>query len=63
LLSPVAARFPAGTIPGCLTQVYSLAAVPAVGDYLTAIFTNVAATLNAGAIAVILMIVKDRVTE
>jgi len=37
--------------------------IPAVGVYLTAILTNASAVLNAGAVAVILMIFKDRVTE
>ena len=41
----------------------SLNALPAVGTYLTAIFTNMSSILNAGAIAVILLITKDRLTE
>ena len=41
----------------------SLGAIPAVGGYLTAMLGNASAVLNAGAVAVILMIFKDRVTE
>jgi len=41
----------------------SLGPIPAVGEYLTSILTNLSAIVNAGAVAVILMIVKDRVTE
>ena len=41
----------------------SLGPIPAVGEYLTAILTNMSAIINAGAVAVILMIVKDRITE
>jgi len=37
--------------------------IPAVGEYLTAILTNASAIMNAGAVAVILMIFKDRITE
>jgi hypothetical protein len=37
--------------------------VPAIGEYLTAILTNASTVLNAGAVAVILMIFKDRLTE
>ncbi|MGD9264879.1 MAG: hypothetical protein PVJ71_03780 [Lysobacterales bacterium] len=37
--------------------------IPAVGTYLTGILTNGSAILNAGAVAVILMIIKDRITE
>ena len=37
--------------------------VPAIGTYLTAILTNASAVLNAGAVAVILMIIKERITE
>ncbi len=40
----------------------ALASVPAVGGYLTAIFNNVSAALNAGVLAVFVMIVKDRLT-
>ncbi len=41
----------------------SLGPIPMAGDYLTAILTNLSAVLNAGAVAVILMIVKDRLSE
>jgi len=41
----------------------ALGPIPAVGDYLSAIFSNISAMLNAGAIAVIIMIIKDRLTE
>jgi hypothetical protein len=41
----------------------SLGPVPAIGDYLTAILTNISTVLNAGAVAVIVMIIKDRLTE
>ena len=41
----------------------SLGPIPAIGAYLTAILGNASAILNAGAVAVILMIFKDRVTE
>jgi len=41
----------------------SLGSVPAIGEYLTAILTNASTIVNAGAVAVILMIFKDRVTE
>ena len=37
--------------------------VPAVGEYLTAIFTNVSTVLNAGVLSVVVMIIKDRITE
>ena len=37
--------------------------IPAIGVYLTAILTNASAVLNAGAVAVILMSCKDRLTE
>lgn len=37
--------------------------IPAIGEYLTAILTNASAVLNAGAVAVILMVIKDRITE
>ena len=37
--------------------------IPAVGTYLTGILTNASAILNAGAVAVILMVIWDRVTE
>ncbi len=41
----------------------ALGAIPAIGEYLTAILSNMSAIINAGAVAVILMIAKDRVTE
>ncbi|MGD8384292.1 MAG: hypothetical protein PVF89_02680 [Lysobacterales bacterium] len=41
----------------------SLGPIPAIGDYLTAILTNISTVLNAGAVAVIVMIIKDRLTE
>ncbi len=41
----------------------SLGPIPVVGDYLTAILNNISTILNAGAVAVILMSIKDRVTE
>ena len=41
----------------------ALGAIPMVGEYLTAILTNLSSVLNAGAVAVILMIIKDRVSE
>ena len=41
----------------------SLGAIPVVGGYVTSILTNLSAIINAGAVAVILMIVKDRITE
>jgi len=41
----------------------SLGPIPAVGGYLTAILSNVSTIVNAGALAVILMIFKDRITE
>ena len=41
----------------------SLNMVPAVGEYITAIFSNLAAVLQAGVLAVVVMIVKDRLTE
>lgn len=37
--------------------------IPAVGDYLTAIFSNISTVLNAGVLAVVVMIIKDRITE
>jgi hypothetical protein len=37
--------------------------LPAIGVYLTAILGNVSTIVNAGAVAVIVMIVKDRLTE
>lgn len=41
----------------------ALGMVPAVGDYITAIFSNLSAVLNAGVLAVVIMTVKDRLTE
>ena len=41
----------------------SLGAIPMVGEYLTAMLTNLSSVLNAGAVAVIIMIIKDRLTE
>ncbi len=41
----------------------SLGSIPVAGDYLTAILTNASTVINAGAVAVILMIIWDRVTE
>lgn len=38
-------------------------AVPAVGEYLTAIFSNISTVLSAGVLAVVVMIIKDRITE
>ncbi len=41
----------------------SLGPIPVIGEYLTSILTNVSTIINAGAVAVILMIIKDRITE
>ena len=41
----------------------SLGEIPVAGEHLTAILTNVSTIINAGALAVILMIIKDGVTE
>ncbi len=41
----------------------SLGAIPVVGDGLTAILTNLSTAVSAGAVAVITMIIKDRVME
>lgn len=41
----------------------SLGPIPVAGDYLTAILTNLSTIINVAAVAVILMIIKDRVTE
>ena len=38
-------------------------AIPAVGTYVTDIMTNVSSIVNAAALTVILMVVKDRLTE
>ncbi|MCZ6656452.1 MAG: hypothetical protein O7C67_04090 [Gammaproteobacteria bacterium] len=40
-----------------------LGPIPMVGEYLTAILTNLSTVINAGAVAVILVIVYERVTE
>ena len=37
--------------------------VPAVGSYITAMFGNLSVALSAGVLAVVVMIVKDRITE
>jgi hypothetical protein len=37
--------------------------IPVIGTYLTAMLTNASAIINAGAVAVILMIFKERITE
>ncbi len=41
----------------------TLGPIPMVGEYLTAILTNLSKVINAGAVAVILVIVYERVTE
>lgn len=41
----------------------SLGPIPVIGEYFTSILSNVSAIVNAGAVAVILMIIKDRLTE
>ena len=41
----------------------TLGPIPMVGEYLTAILTNLSTVINAGAVAVILVIVYERVTE
>ena len=41
----------------------ALGGIPAIGEYLTAILSNMSAIINAGAVVVILMIAKDRITE
>ena len=41
----------------------ALGGIPMFGDYLTAILTNISAVINAGAVAVIVMIIYERVTE
>lgn len=43
-------------------SVNALDMVPTVGGYVTAIFGNFSAVLNAGVLAVVIMIVKDRLT-
>ena len=37
--------------------------VPVVGSYITAMFGNLSVALSAGVLAVVVMIVKDRITE
>ncbi len=37
--------------------------IPVVGEYVTSIMTNVSTIVNAAALTVILMVVKDRLTE
>ncbi len=41
----------------------SIGPIPAVGGYLTDILSNTSAIINAGAVAVIVMHIKDRVME
>ena len=41
----------------------ALGGIPAVGGYLSSFFSNAAAVLQAGTLAVFLMIAKDRITE
>lgn len=41
----------------------ALGMVPVAGEYITAIFTNLSAVLNAGVLAIVIMIVKERITE
>ena len=41
----------------------SLGVIPLVGDGLTDILTNLSTAVSAGAVAVIMMIIKDRVME
>ena len=41
----------------------ALAAVPMAGEYLTSILSNVSLAVNAGAVAVILTIIYERVME
>lgn len=43
-------------------SVDALDMVPAVGGFLTSLFANLSAVLNAGVLAVMVMIVKDRLT-
>lgn len=37
--------------------------VPAVGSYLTAIFSNIAAVLQAGVLALLILVIKERVVD
>lgn len=41
----------------------ALGGIPMVGNYLTDILTNISAVINAGAVAVIVTIIYERVTE
>lgn len=41
----------------------SLGVIPAVGEHITNILTNVSSVINAGAVAVILMVIKDRLMD
>ncbi|HLF30902.1 MAG TPA: hypothetical protein VI566_07730 [Xanthomonadales bacterium] len=41
----------------------ALGPVPAIGTYLTDFITNMSTIINAGAVAVLAMIFKDRITE
>lgn len=41
----------------------SLGAIPAVGEHITNILTNVSSVINAGAVAVIVMAIKDRLMD
>ena len=41
----------------------ALGPIPVIGEYLTAILSNMSSIVNAAAVAVILMIIKDRLTE
>ncbi len=45
------------------TVTESLGVIPYVGDGLTDILTNLSTAVSAGAVAVIIMIIKDRVME
>ena len=47
-----------------LSSVYGAAgALPIVGEYITAILGNMSAIVNAGAVAVIILAIKDRAME
>ena len=37
--------------------------IPMIGPFLTAILTNLSTAINAGAVAVLVMLYKDRITE
>ena len=41
----------------------ALGAIPAVGEYITAILTNLSTIVNAGAVAVILTVTKERLMD